>query len=906
MNRKRLLFLMATSAFVVSLFISVLIPGCKSSEKTKGKADRWLAQPSAQPQEVFEEILYTWLRNRDYAKLGWKVDKRVRDCGPYVHGTYYGVHPAVRIFYSPEVITWLENGREGEIPDGAVIVKEMYSPPAARWAGFDSLQLDSAVNNWTVMIKDSEGSYDGWYWSGYSYDRANNEPLVVDSLSKYPYNVPNSGFGLYCSRCHASANDEHTFSSLDNIKGYEGDPLVYHVDNSWMPQYQEQKESQPLNTEISEHSLLLSKYDFFGRRLQKPFAGVDSLGHVLNESFYDQYPEMSPVLLDSVVGLPPVTYDHIVAAAGGPEQFITSDQCMPCHSGQTGWYYEGPNMFIPESKTDSKVGMNVSPYGEWNWSMMGLAGRDPIFFAQLESELKLHPTQTDTIQNTCFRCHGVMGQRQVTIDEGGRFYEPYVYEYGDDPNAKYGALARDGISCMVCHQIVDDDLPLDSIMTGQFKVSPPGNVHGPFSDPSTHAMHTTLGVTPRYSTFIKESRLCGSCHTVYLPVFDDSGNIVDHFYEQTTYIEWQNSSYQNEFPPVAGIPQLDKSCQDCHMPGTFPYLTEKDSLAFRIANVQNQLYPQAEHLAPYDSIEINIRDSFRRHTLLGINQWGLEFFDQFDSILGVRKKDYMTGTSDGLPHAIRAGNLLAKTHTADVKIKNVVVTGGLINAEVEVKNLTGHRFPSGVGFRRAFLAFEVLDSQGRIVWASGQTNNNGVIVGSNGLPLPTEFFLPVDGKQSYEPHYKVIDRQDQVQIYQELVVNTDGLFTTSFLSLDSVVKDNRLLPLGWTPNGPEGFDHSAETKPHGGAASDSVFVNGTGSDRITYIARVPSTVARTGTLRATLYYQAIPPFYLKDRFSQAQGRNGQRLYYMSSHLQTSGTNIENWKLATGSDSYSLR
>ena len=50
--------------------------------------------------------------------------------GPYVgkigSGESFGTHPAVRIYYSPEVVDWLCNGREGEIPDGAMIVKEMH------------------------------------------------------------------------------------------------------------------------------------------------------------------------------------------------------------------------------------------------------------------------------------------------------------------------------------------------------------------------------------------------------------------------------------------------------------------------------------------------------------------------------------------------------------------------------------------------------------------------------------------------------------------------------------------------------------------------------------------------------------------------------------------------------------
>ena len=90
------------------------------------------------------------------------MDKGVRDTGPFVNGTYLGTHPAVRIYYSPAVMTWLAKGRDDELPDGAMIVKEMYSPgPAARWEGQPLVPA-----SWTVMIKDAKGSHDGWFWGG--------------------------------------------------------------------------------------------------------------------------------------------------------------------------------------------------------------------------------------------------------------------------------------------------------------------------------------------------------------------------------------------------------------------------------------------------------------------------------------------------------------------------------------------------------------------------------------------------------------------------------------------------------------------------------------------------------------------------------------------------------------------
>jgi hypothetical protein len=59
------------------------------------------------------------------------------------------------------------------------------------------------------------------------------------------------------------------------------------------------------------------------------------------------------------------------------------------------------------------------------------------------------------------------------------------------------------------------------------------------------------------------------------------------------------------------------------------------------------------------------------------------------------------------------------------------------------------------------------------------------------------------------------------------------------------------------------------------------------------------------TVTAALYYQAIPPRYLQDRFTTVQGDNTRRLYYLTSHLNLSGTNIENWKLLIQSESTSI-
>ena len=65
-------------------------------------------------------------------------------------------------------------------------------------------------------------------------------------------------------------------------------------------------------------------------------------------------------------------------------------------------------------------GYNISEYGEWRWSPMGLAGRDPIFFAQLESEFALLEEAgvgdlSSNLGTTCLSCHGAMASGSLRL-----------------------------------------------------------------------------------------------------------------------------------------------------------------------------------------------------------------------------------------------------------------------------------------------------------------------------------------------------------------------------------------------------------------------------------------------------------------------------------------------------------
>jgi hypothetical protein len=397
--------------------------------------------------------------------------------------------------------------------------------------------------------------------------------------------------------------------------------------------------------------------------------------------------------------------------------------------------------------------------------------------------------------------------------------------------------------------------------------------------------------------------MCGSCHTVILPrvppgyrgdAFGDRRLARDH--EQATYLEWRNSAYQNE---TASGPEA-RTCQGCHMPtqlevqeGAAPIV-----LSSKIANIE-EFMPHVPGSLPEPEITLPTRKPFARHTLVGINVFVMQMFSQFAGVLGIGRRD---PRADG-PEFLSSLNLaqreavsMAQRQTARVEFSEPARLtkegGGTLLATVRVTNFAGHKFPSGVGFRRAFLEFVVRDSSDKVVWASGQTDSVGVIVGEDGQPLPSEF---TQDPAALQPHYSRITRPDQVQIFEERTSDHAGRLTTSFLSAFHHAKDTRLLPKGWSPQA-----RDVEFMQPVDVGGKKIYTEGRHYHDVTYAVRLsPAVMQKPLSVQATLYYQSIPPYYLKERFSTAKGPETQRLYLLTSGLDTSST-LRDWKLLIAS------
>ncbi|MFL5103795.1 MAG: hypothetical protein ACJ8E5_24615, partial [Xanthobacteraceae bacterium] len=434
----------------------------------------------------------------------------------------------------------------------------------------------------------------------------------------------------------------------------------------------------------------------------------------------------------------------------------------------------------------------------------------------------------------------------------------------------------------------------------------------PFQEPKKKSMKHAIGNDPEHNANVLSSELCGTCHTVHLPVLHRDQTI-GHSYEQTTYPEWAFSAYRTGSTPDGPLPfgpgAQAQSCQGCHMPNKDargnPYRS-------KIAAIQEYTnFPQAEHALPPADIDLPTRAGFAQHTLVGLNVFLLKMAWQFPDVLGIRRADPMLSTMgiDSIPTSENAMLNQAANATAGITITEIGSAEGALKALVTVTNRVGHKFPSGVGFRRAFLQFSVLDKDNRTLWSSGRTNGMGVIVDHDGAPIAGELWWKDDcsaridpDARIHQPHYAVITRQDQAQIYQELVstppnvaaptcspgAKPEGQLTTSFLSICAKVKDNRLLPQGFLPLADRieisralgaGADMAEESGPTE-VGDDPEYVNG-GRDAVVYRIPLSELSGKPAAVEATLYYQATPPFFLQDRFCTSNSTDTKRLYYLA-------------------------
>jgi hypothetical protein len=468
----------------------------------------------------------------------------------------------------------------------------------------------------------------------------------------------------------------------------------------------------------------------------------------------------------------------------------------------------GACAFCHSQLTDS-TGKDVSIDAHWRSTMMANAAKDPLWQAKISSEVKRTPGLQAAIEEKCSRCHMGMARYQDLTNgtsEGKIKVLGTGYLASTHP---LHAAAMDGISCTLCHQVQPESLGTEAVFTGQYAIdtstsTPYRLAFGPYDQPVQNPMEMHSGFSPVPGDHVAGSALCSPCHTLYTPYVDASGTVKGEFPEQTTYLEWEHSGRV-------------KSCQGCHMP---------DAGSVVISNRPWWLSP---------------RSPFGQHHFVGANSFMVNLIKSNAATLGA------TADPAHFDATIARTDTMLQSRTGGLDLVSTSLESGVLNFTLKVQNMAGHKFPSGIPARRAWLHVTVTDSKNRVVFESGKPQDDGSIIGND---------ADIDASK-FEPHYDVINSADQVQIYEPVMDDSDGNVTYTLLRAAAYAKDNRLIPSGFAKS-----SASSDIAVVGDAAGDSNFI--AGEDQITYQVQLSNAPSGTLTVKAELLYQAVSYRFARD------------------------------------------
>ena len=470
---------------------------------------------------------------------------------------------------------------------------------------------------------------------------------------------------------------------------------------------------------------------------------------------------------------------------GAAVKFQTSDRCLACHNG----------LATPAGE-DVSIGLN------WRSSVMANSSRDPYWQASVRRETIDHGEAKSAIEDECSVCHMPVTRYEAKSQgRAGEIFKHLPFDSGKKDNAK----AEDGVSCSVCHQISREKLGTRESFNGGFVIEASGSKdnhaeYGPFDIERGHQriMDTsTAGFQPTQAAHIRDSALCGTCHTLYTQARGAGGKVIGELPEQMPYLEWLHSDYPER-----------RSCQECHMPAV-------------------------KEPVPVTSVLGAARQGLHQHTFTGGNFLMLNLLNRYRDDLSV------AALPDELASEAERTAQFLRNESARAQIEDIHSAEGSLQFAVRVRNLTGHKLPTAYPSRRAWLHVRVEDAGGRTVFESGSLNPDGSIAGNLNDTDPGQF----------SPHCSRITDSSQVEIYESILRDESGRVTTGLLSAIGYLKDNRLLPTG--------FDKRTAEKDIaviGEAAQDSDFR--AGEDLVHFVVNLHDALGPF-RVEVELWYQPI-------------------------------------------------
>jgi mono/diheme cytochrome c family protein len=461
----------------------------------------------------------------------------------------------------------------------------------------------------------------------------------------------------------------------------------------------------------------------------------------------------------------------------------------------------------------------VEPAYIWRGSMMSQSARDLLYFASVTIANQDAPESGDL----CIRCHSPKGwlEGRSTPTDGSALT-------GSD---------REGVQCDFCHHLVkptplgvnpypgdpdytNDTYPQDQAYlatidttipgwsaNGMYVVDSANDKRGPFTD--AVGRHQQL-----YSPFHFDANHCGTCHDVSNPAFtrDPSGQYLPNsfgepapdfdprsmFPVERTFSEWSVSSYNTPAgiyaPQFGGNKAYVSTCQDCHMRD----VTGKGA----------------------DKNNVPVRTDLPLHDMTG----GNTFMPNLIEPVYPGEAD-VNALNDGI---LRARYMLQNAATLGL---SVVPQGSEYLATVRVTNETGHKLPSGYPEgRRIWLNVRAYNTSGALIYESGAYDTLTAVLAS-------------------DPDIKVYEIKPGISPGLAPIVNQPAGPSFHFVQNDTVYKDNRIPPRGFTN---AAFD-SIQSPP-----VDYTYADRQYWDDTDYV--LPDS---TAWVEATLYYQTVSREYIE-------------------------------------------
>ena len=452
-------------------------------------------------------------------------------------------------------------------------------------------------------------------------------------------------------------------------------------------------------------------------------------------------------------------------------------------------------------------GNDVNVHDDWRTSMMANAAKDPFWRAKVSHEILINPAHSLELQTKCTSCHAPQGHFTAIL-RGAEHYT--IAEMLSD------TTAMDGVSCAACHIKSAENLGKEFSGAATYDTS--RIIYGPYEMPFEPPMTDFVGFKPTFSEHINDAGICASCHTLQTNSVDLAGNLTgEQFVEQATYHEWINSAYDDEGSNPT-------TCQGCHMP----------QLEDQIVISSNYIFLEG-------------RSPYALHDLVGSNTTMLQLMKENKEALNIDAED------EHFDETIAKTLVMLQQNSLSTELELADLNQDTAYFDFKLTNKAGHKFPSGYPARRAFIEFIVMDDLGDTLFQSGVLQSDYEVNGQT---------------DAIEPHFNMINSEDQVQIYELAPGNVNGDFTTILERAHTSLKDNRLAPLGFSTS----HNSYDTTLIVGNALTDLDFnhennVEGSGTDVVHYHFPLHGYTGLI-SISARVYYQALPPRWLDPMLAE--------------------------------------